>query len=637
MVLTFVMFVSFLLWQFHHVLFDVHKQSRTYTMISMRAIWLLFPCLLVFINFINAQSVASFTSPKNGSFYAIGQTVNVTVAYQSTVPINVTQTCGSLPPVLKSTKTNTATNFTLSSPFIGNCTYSGVFVDTTIPSPQSVYIVVQGRISIVNPAVNSKLISNSTTTVSISFTPSFTPTPVVNATLNCPDSGFPPVSVEMNDTSAKFPVPKKFYGNCNFTVTDPSGMYQTATNSPVYVTQTLIIEQPLSDQVIEYPNNVTTLIRTGFVDAAVIVNMSLKCSTFQETFYYSIPSNTLTQIPSNTSNIGTCTYLVASNPDSSYLILPKPIQFSIKVTIIDIVAPTVINSGIPFAIGLFTPQPFADDVVTIVNLNCSDVVLQSYRVLLNAVGYETYNGTSRNDCIFNVFPASRAINYFESPVNISNPSFATPINGSSYDPGQTVTVTLDNAAAYSDVTVTQTCGSDVVTKAVDSNFQAEFEIPNSYTGTCTYSAVTLEPSYIEPVSIRSRYDLIFVTYPSEIMGGIPFTIRLKTSVTDMSIPHGVDVSLLCRNGALLVYTWPNIFIGVPVSLLLPVGTPGYGACVLSTPAANPYYVRATVPVELIQSPFGGEVYPINELEIEIFLNSITVAFDTWPYTTTAAL
>ena len=608
-------------------------------MINMRAIWLLFPFLLVVINFINAQSVASFTSPVNGSFYVVGLTVSVNVAYQSTVPINVTQTCGSLPPVIKSTKTNTVTNFTLSSSYIGNCTYSGVFVDTTIPSPQSVYVVVQGRMTIIDPASNSTLAANTAIKVSIGFNPTSQVPQIVNASLICPDSGLPPFSVNISNGVGSFPVPKNFYGNCNFTVSDPGGKYRTATNRPIYVTQNIIIEQPVSREVVEYPNNITTLIRTGFADAPVTFNMSLICSTFAERFYYMIPANTLTQIPSNTINIGLCSYTLVSNPEPLYLNPPTPsdIRFSIKVTIIDVVAPSVINSGIPFAIGLFTPQPFADDVETIVNLNCSGTILASYRVLLNSVGYETYNGTSRTGCILNEFPASRAINYFESPVNISNPSFATPINGSSYDPGQTVIVTLDNAAGYSDVTVTQNCGSDVVTKAVDSNFQAEFVIPNSYSGICTYSAVTLEPSFIEPVLISSRYDLIFVTYPSEIIGSIPFIIRLKTSVTDMTIPHVVDVSLLCRNGALLVYTWPNIFIGVPVSLLLPADTPGYGACVLSTPTANPYYVRATVPVELIQSPFGGEVYPINELEIEIFLKSITVAFDTWPYTTIPAL
>ena len=612
-------------------------------MINMRAIWLLLPFLLVFINFINAQSVASFTSPINGSFYVVGLNVGVNVAYQSTVPINVTQTCGSLTPVIKSTKTNTVTNFTLSSSFIGNCTFTGVFVDTTIPSPQSVYIVVQGRMTIIDPAPNSKLPANTTIKVSVSFNPTSLAPQIVNASLICPDPGLSPFSVNISVSdgvgSGSFPVPKNFYGNCNFTVSDPGGKYRTTNNRPIYVTQNITIEQPVNLQVIEYPNSITTLVRTGYADVPVTFNMSLICSTFAKKFYYMIPANTLTQIPSNTINIGPCSYALVRNPEPLYLNSPTPseVRFSIKVTITDIVAPSVIHSGIPFAIGLFTPQPFADDVETIVNLNCSGTVLASYRVLLNSVGYETYNGTSRTDCILNEFPASRAINYFESPVNISNPSFATPINGSSYNPGETVTVTLDNAAGYSDVTVTQNCGSDVVTKAVDSNFQAEFVIPNSYAGTCTYSAVTLEPSFIEPVLITARYDLIFATYPSEIIGSIPFTIRLETSVTDMTIPHVVDVSLLCRNGALLVYTWPDIFIGVPVTLLLPADTPGYGACVLSTPAANPYYVRATVPVELIQSPFGGEVYPINELEIEIFLKSITVAFDTWPYTTIPAL
>ena len=138
--------------------------------------------------------------------------------------------------------------------------------------------------TIIDPTSNSTLAANTTIKVSIGFNPTSQVPQIVNASLICPDSGLSPFSVNISNGLGSFPVPKNFYGNNNFTVSDPGGKYRTTTNRPIYVTQNIIIEQPVNLQVIEYPNNITTLVRTGLQMFPVTFNMSLICSTFAKGF-----------------------------------------------------------------------------------------------------------------------------------------------------------------------------------------------------------------------------------------------------------------------------------------------------------------------------------------------------------------
>lgn len=549
--------------------------------------------LLVFFSIITVvknQSAPFFQRPANGTIFFPGSDVIISISYFSNVTGTLTRSCGTLVTSVSIT-TNSNSSYTIPSSYTGNCTLSAVFPQP-VPAPQSIYIRSAGNLLF--SSLSSTMAAGSNVSVTLFYSPRTTPDYIFTVKLDCNLPGIDPATalITGNITGQNFSIPQNFYGSpCVYSAIDPAGLYLMRNPPNVIITQQLFVQQPVAGQLVNYPNSFNTLITTGFVNISTVLNMSLSC--FYSPRYLNISTNTLTTIAPTQNDFGRCFFFAQSIP---FPYLNRPLfttVFSIKVSFDYIDPPVKIYSGIPFPVYLNTTAPINMSRVTAtaLNLNCSNTLIRQWTTLFNTPTSNNLTTpiASRNDCTLNTWPESNVFNQVFVPIIVANPVISSPLNDTSYAFNGQISFTLSDASLYTSGSATQTCGSSVVTKTLNSTFQTTFDLPLDYEGTCSYSATTIPASIINTVVIEIINKAVqFVLPPifpkQSVPAGTSFPLQLSyfpTTTTNLVFTVKLQCGAKSKTENIIgnepsqLYLVPSDFSGINCELFVINSPDGY--------------------------------------------------------------
>lgn len=340
------------------------------------------------------------------------------------------------------------------------------------------------------------------------------------------------------------------------------------------VIATASFNTPKSNQHFSVDSNVNVnLTYTNIVPLVPSVVIQ-KCSSTNSNYTLFAQGTNVKSFALPTNYIGPCTYEAYLFPNNlvSTLLSSVSIVVDGNLTLQTPTAGSKIVAGTNVSVSwLTTPQN--NSLPVTVALNCSSTMYQSYVVTSNPYSFLVPNGFYGNSCNFTI----QATGYVTSnnPVSVviaQQLNFSSPIQDSTYPlSDQKLTVTLVSQPLTSisqSVSVNFTCQSGAFnTTTMTINTPTAFYYPNNSYGLCTFTAASsqfylLAPS---PISFYLKYNLSFMSTPSNLAVGSPFQIQIN-SLPLPTIPSIVNVSLWCNNSS--VQNWSDVSLNTPASLNL---------------------------------------------------------------------
>ena len=321
-------------------------------------------------------SLNSIISPRDESDQLYTSVVNVIINFAGSNYVDITQNCnGTSSAAQRIFSPHPTAAFTLSTSYIGNCTYTGVDDLGLILSPVTINVV--GTASFVLPAVGTKVAAGSSTSVQFSYTPDVGNTPIFSTKLFCLSNGFSSESSISGTTVYQFPIPSNFYGsNCFFQATNVDYAF-TGNSLNITVTQPLTFLYPTQNTVVIQPNSLLINLQSGAVTVSEIVTLAVISLTGPKP---NIVVQTLTNEPIKFSNLYAGQYILSVSAASSYFVLPAPVTFFVKYALSFVDPPLVLQIGETFEIQVnpsdTLPPTFTS---TTIGLFCNSVEVQSWQ------------------------------------------------------------------------------------------------------------------------------------------------------------------------------------------------------------------------------------------------------------------
>lgn len=142
---------------------------------------------------------------------------------------------------------------------------------------------------------------------------------------------------------------------------------------------------------------------------------------------------------------------------------------------------------------------------------------------------------------------------------------------------------------------------------------------------CLFEVLSRDYQTQNPLSVvvTRLIPLQFVDPPTNLKAGEAFTVFISASESVPSILEQTMLFLVCNE--VLIQSWSMVELNLEKNLTLDSNTaPFLTNCFLKTPDDDEYYTEASTPVsvEPIDSPSGGNFYPITPEQLAEFISTL---------------